>query len=195
MNNLEYLNKMKLYYNSLNKFNINNNILYFYSDKIYTLPLYNTILANLNPNLFLLNPNLIFQILYMNELAYKNELTEFDIEFIRNYIRMYFEFTNNKNENNQNILYNLEIPINNAYLTNTLTSQIIIEEIDSLSHNGGLNNHPRLVLKKNDAPNYEEIEEEYDYKNTKDNGFVSLMLIISFILISFTYISIFIISK
>lgn len=203
MDNKIFLNQMKNYYDSLKYFDIQNNYLILHLNKLFTIPLLHTYLSQLNQSVFLLNPSEIFQIIYILELLYKNELTENEKDFIINYVKKYLslsESTLTGNEMDLNRLWCLEMPINNAYkeeFSQMPTSKLIISTIDKYNEeiNSGLGKTPKLVLVKGDNPNFDIEEEIDDVKNFEKAGFTTLLLILTSIVSTCLYIAYFIVGK
>lgn len=203
MENKIFLEQMKNYFDSLKYFDIQDNFLILHTDKIYRIPIFHTYLSQLEQNIFLLHPIEIFQIIYLLELFYKTTLSETEKDFIKNYTDKYLSLSENStngNDINQNRLWCLELPINNAYkeeFAEYPCSKLIISLIDKHSEeiNSGLGKSPKLVLIKNDNPNFL-IEEEYDELKTFEKaGFTTVLLILSSIISTCLYIAYFIMGK
>jgi len=201
MDNKIFLEELKNTYESLRYFNIIDNYLILKLDKEYKTPIIHTNLKNLNINLFLLHPTEIFQIIYMLELLYKNALSDFEINFIKDYTKKYLLIEdNNKSENNNinlNRLWCLGLPINLAYdieFINMPCAKCIIAELNNHTNEieSGRGNYPTLTLKKGENPNFE-IEEQNDMYNLEKAGFTTLFLITSTIVATLVYIAYFII--
>ena len=92
MNNEMFLKQYQNLYESLRYFSIKENVLILNHEGTYTLPLINVSLANINPNLFILKPNEIFHVIRALELLYKQELTENDMIFLKNYVKAVLPF-------------------------------------------------------------------------------------------------------
>lgn len=201
MENKVFLEQMKLYYDSLKYFTIEDSYLILRLNKDFKMPLRHIHLSTLDQNIFMLSPTEIFQLFYVNELLYKEVLSESEIDFITSYTKKYLELSDNlKNneDNNINKLWCLEMPINYAYKNEFLelpASKLIISEIDKHMEemNSGLGKSPRLVLIKGNNPNFD-IEEEIDQIKTFEKaGFTTIFLIISAIISTCIYIAYFII--
>lgn len=200
MENKIFLEQMKLYYDSLKYFDIQDNFLILQLNKTFRIPLRCVNLSTLDKNIFMLSPVEIFQIIYVSELLYKENLGESEKDFIINYTKKYLELSDNvkTNQNNDlNKLWCLEIPINVAYKDEFFElpgSKIIISEIDRHLEeiNSGLGKSPKLVLKKGDNPNFE-LEESIDQvRNFEKAGFTTLFLITSAVAATCMYIAYFI---
>ena len=89
MSNQDFLINYQNRYESLKYFTINNNTLILKDNGVFMQDISHTNLARLNPNLFLLSPVEIYQIIYMLELLYKNNLSEYEINFANTYINNY----------------------------------------------------------------------------------------------------------
>ena len=85
MNNETFLNQIKSSYPSLDKLEFQGNFLIYNGEETLKTPVYYTYLANLNPNIFLLDAKDIFEIICLLELLYKVNLNEDGIKFIRKY--------------------------------------------------------------------------------------------------------------
>ena len=203
MENKIFLEQMKNYFDSLKYFDIQDNFLILHTDKIYRIPIFHTYLSQLEQNIFLLHPIEIIQIIYLLELFYKTTLSEIEKDFIKNYTNKYLSLSENStngNDINQNRLWCLELPINNAYkeeFSEYPCSKLIISLIDKHLEeiNSGLGKSPKLVLIKNDNPNFL-IEEEYDELKTFEKaGFTTILLILSSIISTCLYIAYFIMGK
>lgn len=194
MDNKLYIEQMKNYYDSLKYFNVENNKLILNYNGYYKIPLIYTNLQLLNTNLFILNPIEIFQIIYMLELLNKNNLKQNEIDFINNYTKKYLTLKNNNTiENNtdyDNRIWCLSMPVYRSYDEKYINNegskiiQNIIQENNKEIENGH-SKEPKLVLKN---PNFALIEEESNFENFKNAGFTTLMLIVSAIISTLTYI-------
>jgi len=200
MENKVFLEQMKLYYDSLKYFSIEDSFLILKLNTIFKIPLRHINLSTLDQSIFTLSPAEIFQLIYVSELLYKEKLTDSEIDFIKSYTKRYLELSDNvkNNENtNTNKIWCLEFPINMAYKDEFLdfpASKIIISEIDK--HNeelsSGLGKSPKLVLIKGDNPNFD-LEEQVDQiKNFEKAGFTTIFLITSAIAATCMYIAYFI---
>ena len=202
MDNKIFLEQMKIYYDSLKFFEISENILTLHAEKEFKMPLYHTYLSTLPPNIFLLYPTEIFQIVYMLELLHKESLKDTELNFIKNYTEKYLKLSDEAKENNnidQNRLWCLEIPINKAYdeeISNSMYSESIINLIDNHTNdmNSGLGKTPRLVLIKENNPNFMIDEEIDNVKAFKDAGFTTIFLITSTIVATCLYLAFFVFS-
>ena len=194
MDNKLYIEQMKNYYDSLKYFNIENNKLILNYNGYYKIPLIYTNLQLLNTNLFILNPIEIFQIIYMLELLNKNNLKQNEIDFINNYTKKYLTLKNNNiienNTDYDNRIWCLSMPVYRSYDEKYINNegskiiQNIIQENNKEIENGH-SKEPKLVLKN---PNFALIEEESTFENFKNAGFTTLMLIVSAIISTLTYI-------
>ena len=84
MENKVFLEQMKLYYDSLKYFSIEDSFLVLKLNTIFKIPLRHINLSTLDQNIFLLSPAEIFQLIYVSELLYKEKLIDSEIEFITN---------------------------------------------------------------------------------------------------------------
>ena len=142
MNNELFLIQMANQFDSLKYFKIENNTLILNFNGLYKIPFTNVSFANLNPNLFLLNPNEIFHILYMLELLPKNSLNDNEKNFINSYVNRYLSLNDLALENKEidtNLVWCLSIPIYTSYDPENLDkeSSKLIQDI--------VNNHSELV--------------------------------------------------
>ena len=203
MTNKIFLEQMKNLYDSLKYFEIHEQFLMLKLEKNFVCPLNYTNLANLNPSLFILTPNEIFQIIYSLELLHKNELSSGEITFITQYTEKYLKLNDlarNGEQIDANRLWNLSLPINFAYdeqYINTDAGKLITSIVDkySIESENSLGKNPRLVLIKGENPNFEWEEDIDKYKPLKDAGFATIILIITTIIITCGYIIFYIISK
>ena len=201
MDNKIFLEQMKLYYDSLKYFEIQDNYLILKLNKTFKIPLKHINLSYLDQNIFNLSPAEIFQFIYVSELLYKENLEEHEIEFIISYTKRYLELSDtikNNEDTNSIKVWCLEMPINSAYKEEFIempASKIIIAEIDKHSEemNSGLGKNPILKLVKGENPNFE-IEEPIDQvRNFEKAGFTTLFLITSAVAATCMYIAYFII--
>jgi len=203
MENKIFIEQMKNYFDSLKCFDIQDNFLILQTDKIFKIPLLHTYLSQLEQSIFMLHPTEIFQIIYLLELFYRTQLSESEKEFIINYTNKYLilnENITNGNDINQNRLWCLELPINNAYkeeFSEYPCSKLIISIIDKHSEeiNSGLGKSPKLVLVKGNNPNFELEENIDELKTFEKAGFTTLLLIASTVISTCLYIAYFIIDR
>lgn len=200
MNNVTFIEEMQKTYESLKYFSIKDNSLSLNTDKTYTIPFTNVTLANLNPNLFLLDANEIFHILYMLELLPKKDLTENEINFITNYVNEYLVLNDKAIENSdidQNKVWCRSIPIYTSYseeYSNSNVSNIIQNIINNHTSEieNSKGNHPRLVLTN---PQFQTISDENNLVEFGKAGFTTLLLIIGAVFTTVLYIINFIITS
>lgn len=193
MNNESFLQRAKAIYESLQYFSIIDNYLIFNYNGTFKIAFSNVSLANLNPNLYLIHPSEIFQILYVLELLYKENLTESESKFIENYTEKYLKISTkaiNNESSNTNRLWCLSIPIYTSYDPNfiNLPGAILIQNIlkeQKEDINSGKSLQPKLVLIKDDII---PIEEDDAMKNFYQAGFTTLILITSTVIITVAYI-------
>lgn len=201
MNNDMFIKQMKNYYESLQFFSIENGYLTLSYEGTYKIPFISVNLSLLNPNLFSLDPKEIFHILYMQELLFKENLNQNEIEFIKGYLTRYLKLNDMalENENmDSNLVWGLSIPIYTSYdplFIDKPASKLIEEQINMHSDNlvEGRSNQQRLVLMKND--NFTTIVEEEPLSNLAQAGFTTLLLIFSAVTITVLYILNFILIK
>ncbi len=201
MNNKEFLNTYKSLYDSLKYFYIENNTLKLNYDYTYSLPLDNINLANLNSNVYLLNPKEIYSILYAISLLPKNSLTNEEVNFITQYAKRYLRLNDlalEENENvDKNLVWCLSIPIYTSYDPNFIelpTSKIIQDMFNNHSNDleNGKGKQMRLVLKN---PNVEITENEDNTNYFEKAGFTTIILVVAAIVISTLYITLFILNN
>lgn len=203
MNNNGYLNQIKQYYNSLKYFNIENNYLILTLDKQYIIPLINTKLWEINQDIFLSPPNEIFHFLQMNELLYKDELTENELNYIKNFTNKYLLLKRNNNEGkdiNNITLWCLELIIGKSFddeFINKPASKEILTIInnDNKDLESGLNTGIKLVLSKNGNHNFEMEEEIDNFKNFEKAGFTTIILIALTVTLTCIYFASFIMQQ
>ncbi|MBE6156388.1 MAG: hypothetical protein E7161_01405 [Firmicutes bacterium] len=208
MSNEIFLAQMKYKYESLQYFSIQNGLLVLNYQGTFTIPFENVYLANLNENLFLMDPNEIFHILYMLELLPKPQLNNFDEEFIINYVNRYLQYNDSalehsNNPHNNEALFELkkklsgfQIPIYLSYdpqFENTPTSIAIqnIMNLHSEEIEQGKGNHQKLVRIN---PKFAPIEEESNLVAFEKAGFTTLILIITAIVATCLYIAFFMVN-
>lgn len=200
MNNKIFLSQMQNIYESLRYFRIEEDKLVLELDGTYKIPFSNVLLANLNPNLFLLEPKELLHVLYMLELLPKVQINENETKFIEQYVTRYLKINDLSLANadvDSNQTWCLSIPIYSSYdpiYINNPTS-ILIQNIIN-NHTSEIENsigkHPKLVLTN---PNYtSNLEEDDDYINNFEKaGFATIILIAFAVTITCLYIACFII--
>jgi len=147
MSNEEFLNQIQHMYDSAQYLNLENNLLTLNYNGTNTITLTNVSLTNLNPNLFLLQPDEIFDTLHILDILPKQEINDYESTFINNYVNKYLELNDKALEHSKDIeanedleelntkLNGLKTPIYLAYdpqYENTAAS-ILIQEL--------MNNH------------------------------------------------------
>lgn len=201
MDNESFFKNLRLSYDSLNYFVINNNTLYYKNnDKIYSLPLTNINLSNLNPNIYLLSPNNIFRILYTLEILRKDEITDNETNYIVQYVNSYLKAEKERienNSNNENELMCLSIPIYSSYdpeLINKPASKIIQEQLNNYTDEmeSGKSHGQKLVLTN---PNFPVTHDETDITDLGKAGYTVTMLIVITVILTSLYIAFFILNK
>ncbi len=193
MDNKYFLDNLKNTYESLRFFNVEDGFLVLNYNGTFKFKLEHIILSNLNPNLFLITPTEIFQVIYVLELLFKNALTDSEIKFIESYTNKYLHLSTdalNNNEFDANRLWCLSIPIYTAYddmFTQTPGSQIIQNGLNKQTAdiNSGKSLQPKLVLIKDDLPN---LEDDDAMKNFAQAGFTTLILVATTITLTVLYI-------
>jgi len=203
MNNSEYLLQLQNSYESLKNFSINDNKLYFKTDKMCMITLNNVNLSSLNPNIFLLKPEEIFHILYAIELLPNNNITNEEEEFLKNYTQRYLKINDRalqENDVDTNLLSSLSIPIylsSDPYYEQYPSSKLIqnILNIHNEDLENGRGNHKRLVLELHSNPNFIQEFEEDNIRNFEKAGFTTLLLIASTVIATCSYIIYFIINS
>lgn len=202
MNNSIYLNKLKSFYNSLQYFDIKDNYLIFTNNKTFILPLIHTDLSQINPDIFLAEPNEIFHFLQVNELLYKNALNEKEINYLHEFTNRYLKIKKDSNEGkdiNNITLWCLELLFSKISQEEFINKPASIEisniiDKDNKELESGLGTSVKLVLTKNGNENFE-LEEEFDsLKSLEKAGFTTLFLIIITIILTCLFIAYFIIN-
>lgn len=186
MDNEAFLNELKKVYQNARYFQLEDNKLILNYNGTFKMNLNNVSLSRLNPNLFLVHPKEIINILYLLELLYKYNLEEKDIMFIDKYVNRYLKLNDNhldNNEENDDIINGLNIPIYMAYdpyFIEKPASMEIMKIIDNHTEelSSGKNNQKRLVLTKGENPNFEEEEEINKIEEFEKAGFTALFLIV-----------------
>lgn len=202
MDNQVFLNQMKIYYESLRYFNIeNNHLILNIDDNIYKIPFTNVDLTMISPNLFYIDPKELFHILYMLELLPKKELNQTECEFIKSYVNRYLFLNDNAledNKVNKELLWGISTPIYSSYdPTRVINPAAIIIQNTIANHSekieSGRGNQQRLVLTKNDA--FAMIDEDPTPTDFAKSGFTTLALIFTAAASTIMYILNFIIGK
>lgn len=184
MSNSDYFNSIKNNYDSLSDMFIKNNVLYYQN---YVLPL--TINLNVfNPNLFLLSPIDIINIIYIYQLLLKKELNELEMHSLEKYAKIYFDIKNDSNKVNQQ--FGFSIPIFMAYdesVENNAGAKILRTEYTKLCEDyeksdSAKNAEYVRVLKNNNIPasnEYDDYLEFHEKVNQIQNaGFAAIFLIL-----------------
>ncbi len=202
MNNEEYLKKFQSIFPNLQFFRIENNTLILEYDGFFKMPLIHVNLSLLNPNLFYLSPKEIFQVIYILELLYKNNLSEQEQAFIISFMNMYltlndFVKSHNKEEEEMH-LSSLGIPVLISYeegFINNPASKIIQVMINNHDNEilSGKNKQPRLVRTNETMANFMPVEEDLNFIDYGKAGFTTLILIGGAIISTVLYITSFII--
>ncbi len=195
MSNELFIKQYQKIYPSLKYFIILNDRLILKLQTTYVIPFTHINLSHLNPQIFSLNPIELFQSLYILELFYHPTLEPKEIDFITKYVNKYVELNNlvlsNQSEE-ANRVNALSIPIYISYNDNfintpcaTLINDICNKNVSEIEHGEGKG--MRLVLKN---PNYEGEQEEEEYYNFLEKaGFSTFLLIAVTVIITFLYIT------
>lgn len=206
MDNKVYLNQLKTFYDALKPFDIQNNYLILYVpnlQKNFILPLNHTDLTSIPKEIFLSSPSEIFHFLQMHELLYKTELTEKEINYIKDFTNKYLELKNNNNDGkmiNDTTLWCLELLISKSYeekFINNPASKLVISIIDNFNKEleSGLGIGVKLVLTKTGNQNFN-LEEDIDtIKTFEKAGFTTLLLVIITVVLTCMFIAFFIIGN
>ena len=203
MNNEEYLKKFQSIFPNLQFFRIENNTLILEYDGFFKMPLIHVNLSLLNPNLFYLSPKEIFQVIYILELLYKNNLSEQEQAFIISFMNMYLtlnDFVKSHNKEEEEMyLSSLGIPVLISYeegFINNPASKIIQVMINNHDNEilSGKNKQPRLVRTNETMANFMPVEEDLNFIDYGKAGFTTLILIGGAIISTVLYITSFIIS-
>ena len=197
MNNEIFINSNKNLYESLEYFQIENNILNFNDNgKIYRFPIYNINLSILNPNLYLLKPRDIFRVIYLLELLYKDNISEYDYNFIEQYVNKYLNLEDKRLEGQEidnNEVECLGIPIYTSYEPSFIDKPTSIS-IQTLinSHSEKIENSQskgqRLVLINPEFGKFSEDDNQNDFVELGKAGFTSIMLILVTVILTVLYI-------
>ncbi len=209
MSNEDFLKTNLNKYESLHFFSIQNGILTFNNGQmIYSLPISHLNLESLDkfyPGIFLLNPNDIFNLLYMFELFYKPVLSENDYQAINQYVENYLKIHELYTDGNQNyefITAKLSIPIDLSYsdnLVNLPVSTTIHNAINSYNENieSGKSNGLKLV-RNLPGVSGNEINDNFiitnkpnpidEYINYAKTGFIAFLLIVGTVIATCLYI-------
>lgn len=184
MDNSIYFNNIKNNYDSLSDMFIKNNVLCYQN---YSLPL-TCDLRIFNPNLFLLNPEDIINIIYIYQLIQKKDLTEIEKNSLVKYAQIYFEIKNDSNKVNEQ--FGFSIPIYMAYdesCENNLGAIILKDEYTKLCENNekmdsSKNAQYVRVLKNNNLPSQSEYDDYLEFhekvNQIQNAGFVTIFLIL-----------------
>lgn len=204
MSNENALKNLKNYYESLQYFSIQNNMLILNSNQTtYVMPLTHINLASLNPSLFLLSPIQIYHVLYMLELLYKENITDVDINFIKSYVNNYLKINKEYLDGNSEYEFlssMLGIPINLSYdnsFSNSETGVVIQNLMTSYNNDleGGKSTGKKLVLSNGITFAQEEDNRIDIYEKYTKAGFATFLLIASTIVATCIYIIFFIYNK
>lgn len=203
MDNKTYFNQIKPFYNSLKFFDIKDNYLILNSKQTFILPLIHTNLSQFNKDIFLASPGEIFHILQINELLYKEQLSENEKKYIIDFTQKYLDLKKQNNEeNNINTitLWCLEIIISKAFqeeFVNNPASKEITMLIDNNTKDfeNGRNTGVKLVLSKGNNQNFEIIEDFDSVKTFEKAGFTTLFLVIITVILTCIFITFFILNN
>lgn len=202
MDNKTYFNQIKPFYNSLKFFDIKDNYLILTNNKTFILPLIHTDLSQINPDIFLAEPNEIFHFLQVNELLYKERLNEKEINYLHEFTKRYLKIKNDSTEGkniNSITLWCLELLICKVYqeefINNPASTEIIslIDKNNSELENG-LGTSVKLVLTKNGNKNFELLEDFDGLKSFEKAGFTTLILIIITVILTCLFLAYFIVN-
>ncbi len=203
MSNELFLKNYQNIYESLQYFSINGNVLTLNYNGTYIMELNHINLINLNQNLFLLNPIEIYQIIYMLELLYKDEISNYEMNFASSYTNNYLNLNDtilSNNESNSNLAFKANIfaiPIYTAYdeafnnkPAGTLIKNLLNTHVNKIE--SGEAKGQRLVRTN---PNGSYFEEDNDFEYFKNAGFVSLIIIALGVVLTTSYIVLFILNN
>jgi len=122
MSNEEFLNQIQHMYDSAQYLNLENNLLTLNYNGTNTITLTNVSLTNLNPNLFLLQPDEIFDTLHILDILPKQEINDYESTFINNYVNKYLELNDKALEHSKDIEANEDLEELNTKLNGLTTS-------------------------------------------------------------------------
>ncbi len=202
MDNERSLNNLKKIFPNLQYFYLANNILTLNYNGHFEMPLISTNLSLLNPNLYYLKPNEIFQVIYVLELLYKNSLSEKEASFILDFTNMYLNLNDliksGTLKNEEARVWCLGIPIVKSYeniFVNNPASKIIAEVVNNHEDEiiSGKNKQPRLVRTNDSVVNFMPAEPDLNLIDYGKAGFTTLLLIGGAIVFSVIYVTYFII--
>ena len=204
MSNDTFFDKYQNIYPSLQYFHCNNNYLVLnYDNTNYSLYITHINLSSLAPEVFLLNPVELFQMLYILELFYKVDLTDDEIKYITDYVNKYLELNdkllaNEINDDNAPRINSLSIPVYTSYndgFTNTKCAMVIQNIINNHTEQleKGEGKGVKLVLTNPNFKGYENEDNNLD-KTVFTAGFTITMIIVGTIIAVSIYVAYFILN-
>ena len=200
MDNELFLQKYRDIYESLQAFSIQDNTLILNYNGVFMMNISHIKLSSLNTNLFLLSPTEIYQVLYMLELLYNDQVTNYEINFVTSYVNNYLNLNDSLLSNGENTkdleqkTNILGIPIYTSYdegfndkPVSNLVKDLLNKHMNDLEN--GQSKGQRLVRIN---PNV--ITEETDFDYLKNAGFTALALILLGVITTTAYIFYFVIN-
>lgn len=200
MSNEEYLKYLQNYNDNAKLFQIQNNVLILNYNGNFKMPLIHINLSDLNPSIFNIDPRETFQIIYVLELLYKQNLSEGEINFITNYTQKYLSLNDSVLENDsddKDRVWCLSIPIYKAYdpmFIENYSAKLISNIINNHSEiiESGKSKQKRLVLENKNIPTIFDEEDNLPISMEKA-GFISLIFIVAAVIATVSYITYYII--
>ena len=202
MRNEDILKNLQNSYENLQFFSIQNNMLTLnLNNENYAMPLINVNLGSINPNLFLMQPKEIYQVIYMLELLYKDTLTEFEGSFIShymdNYLKIHEAFTSgDANYEFLDTMFGMPISISyDAYFQTKPGFALINDKInnyDSLMVSGKSNGKTLVLTNPNGFYKVDETPLLDDIRKYTNAGFTLFLLVAGTIVATCLYIIFFI---
>ena len=192
MSNEVILKNLQNIYNNLKYFKIENNILILNYQNIYSTPLNYLNLNNINPDIYLINPLEIFQVITLLELLYHPTLNDNEKNFINDYMHKYLLLNEDILNNNSDDIFRfniLNIPIYTCYDEIFINNEasILIQNLINNYQNSSLSNKGSKLALIN--PLYGHFSNDDDY----NNGFIGIILIFITCILTVLYITYFVI--
>lgn len=201
MNEEEQFKILKEKYPSLQYFNYQNGTLSLeQNNQIFSVKLdnfhvfYENNYERINPNLFLLNPIEIFNIIKMIELLHHINLNNSEEDFVKSYITDYLNLTETGLKKEC-----LKRPIDYCDYFPSSPVRAIIKEVKEARNNprGKTHQGPKLVKILSLKGTHEYIEDENKELPPSNipTGFATILLIIAIIIITITFITLYILKN
>ncbi len=194
MNKENYFNYLKQNYESLKDFSFDSNENKLIYSK-YKIRLKNIDLFALDFKLFNNTPDVIFNVIYLLELApyisdiLDKEDNEDNHSYIDNYIDTYIFINDLAVQNNSlpnDVIYKINYPIQKMFLDKYKDSYALKRFNEKMDEHNGKSRGQRLVLVN---PNFEMVKENSPIDDIAKAGFASILLIAGAIVITCVYVA------